>query len=202
MQYNFYEEIIHTYYLDALITIGQKRYAASHYEFYTTKFYHDLGVSPSKESREIYKRLCKQGEDKKQIVDLNIMNDVLEEEDTEGAIVCDPNYFDFLYKITIRRNKRNEDSSICLGIITIDNIGYKSLEEKEIKVAMDSLKNIMFNALRKGDVLSQWNDNQLVFLLYKVKGSDLECIMERLKIKFKSEKTNSKVNLNIKCKNI
>lgn len=57
IQHNFYEESIHLCFLDALMTMGQKKYAESHYEFYTTKFYHELGVAPSKEAREIYKKL-------------------------------------------------------------------------------------------------------------------------------------------------
>ena len=67
---------------------------------------------------------------------------------------------------------------------------------------MDSLKNIMLNTLRKGDVLSQWNDKQLVFLLYNVKEANLDGIMDRVKNKFEIEKKSSEVDLNIKCKNI
>lgn len=202
MQYNFYEESIHLCFLDALMTTGQKRYAESHYEFYTTKFYHELGVAPSKEAREIYKRLSRQGEKKDEIVDLDTIDNVLQENDTEGALICDSNYFEFLYKLEIRNSNRNEESNICLGIITIENTGYKSLKEDEIKIAMDSLKNIMLNTLRKGDVLSQWNDKQLVFLLYNVKEANLDGIMDRVKNKFEIEKKSSEVDLNIKCKNI
>lgn len=126
----------------------------------------------------------------------------MQEEDTEGALICDKDYFKFLYKLEIRNSKRHEESNIGLGIITIENTGYKPLKEDEIETAMDSLKNIMLNTFRKGDVLSQWNDKQLVFLLYNVKEENLDRIMDRLKTKFETEKKSSKVDLNIKCKNI
>ena len=184
------------------MNIVDKEYAVGHYEFYTTKFYHDLGVAPSRESREIYKRLCSQGDKEEPIVDLNIMNNVLKEDETEGALICDPNYFKFLYKLETRHSERENNINMCLGIMTIDNKGYKSLEKDETKNAMDSLKDIMFNTLRRGDVLSQWNDNQLAFLLYNIKDVNLDHLMDRLKFQFEAENNNAKIDLNIKCKKI
>ena len=203
MQYKFYEEIIHIYFLEALIAIGQEKYATSHYEYYTTKFYNDLGVAPSPKSRQVYKKLQSK-KDKKddQIVDLNIIRNVLREDNTKGALICDFDYFKFLYNFEIRSNERNNDSNIYLGIITIDNIGYKPLKEDEIKGEMEILKDAVYNTVRKGDVLSQWNDSQVVILIYHVKEEDLDNIIKRVKDKFAYDKINPKVRLNIKYKKI
>lgn len=203
MQYKFYEESIHIYFLEALIAIGQEKYATSHYEYYTSKFYHDLRVPPSKKARELYKRLQSQKEEKSdQILDLNIIKNVLKEDNTEGALVCDFNYFKFLYNFEARNIERNKNKNIFLLIITIDNIGYKPLKEDKIKEEMLLLKNIVFNRLRKGDVLSQWNESQLLILLYNVEEKNIENIVRRITHKFDNDREDIKVKLNIKCKKV
>lgn len=203
MEYKFYEEIIHIYFLEALMAIGQEQYATNHYKFYTTKFYNDLNVAPSTKSREIYKKLQIQKKEKpNQILDLNIIKNVFKEDKSEGALVCEFPYFKFLYNFEVRNKFRNKCKDIFLGIITIDNMGYKPLTKNEIKSEMDTLKSIIYNKLRKGDVLSEWNDSQLVVLLYYAEEENIPDIMERLEDKFNKQKKNEKITLNIKYKKI
>ncbi len=200
LQFNFYEEAIHIYYLEALVALGQKDFALSHYQYYTSKFYHDLGVSPSEEGKKIYKSITNQQEKTHQILDLDTMDKELNQDVDKGAFMCEPEYFKFLYKLKMRQSERNNSSNICLGILTIDNAGVKPLNDEDLKLAMDSLKKTLLNRLRKGDVFSQWNDRQLVFCLHDVK--NMECIMDRLKNKFELNDISSHVSVNIKCKHL
>lgn len=203
IQYKFYEENIHIYFLKALIAIGQEKYAKNHYEYYTSKFYNDLRISPSKQSLQIYKELqTPKAEKSDQILDLNIIRNVLREDSTKGALVCDFEYFKFLYNFEVRSIERDQDKNIFLFIITIDNIGYKPLKEEEIEEEMVFLKNIVFNTLRKGDVVSQCNDSQLVILLYDLKEKSLEKVIERVLQKFNEDRKNGKTMLNIKYKRV
>jgi GGDEF domain-containing protein len=56
--------------------------------------------------------------------------------------------------------------------------------------------------LRKGDVLSKWNENQLVSLLYGVEKENLEIIADRLKKKYQEQIKNTNITLNIRFKSI
>ena len=203
IQYKFYEESIHIYFLKALIAVGQEKYAKNHYEYYTSKFYNDLRIAPSKKASEIYKELQSPKKEKSdQILDLNIIKNVLKEDSTKGALLCEFDYFKFLYNFELRSIERNENKSIFLLIITVDNIGYKPLKEEEIDEEMVFLKNIVFNTLRKGDVVSQCNDSQLLVLLYHLEESSLEKVIERVLKKFNEDRKNEKTMLNIKYKKI
>lgn len=52
-----YEELINKYLIEALTEVGLKRYALSHYEYYTSKLYNDLKIVPSSGIKEVYKTL-------------------------------------------------------------------------------------------------------------------------------------------------
>lgn len=204
MKYKFYEEMIHIYFLKALIGIGQEKYATSHYEYYTSRFYQEMRIVPSNKSKEIYKLLQNKKEKKdQQILDLDIIKTILKEDMTEGALMCDFEYFKFLYNFEFRNAERNKDKNIHLLILTIDNLGYQALKEEELKEEMGLVKNVVFNMLRKGDVLSQWNDSQLVILLYNIdEEENLENVIDRIIKKHNDERRNHKILINIKCKKI
>lgn len=202
IEYKPYEEILHIYFLEALMEIGQQRYALNHYEFYTSKFYKDLGLAPSEKAKEIYKKLQSKDEKPDSIIDLNIIGSILKDDNTEGALVCDFHYFKFLYNFELRNMERNKDRKVYLGIITIDNIGYRPLHKNKIKECMEILKNIISNKLRKGDVLSKWNDSQLVVLIYDIEPKDINKINKRLREEFETRVLDKNIILNIKYKKI
>lgn len=203
IEHKFYEEIIHIYFLEALIKIGQERYAANHYEFYTSKFYNDLGVPPSKKAKEIYIRLQTMKENiSEKIIDMDIIKTILREDKTEGPLVCDFSYFKFLYNFEIRNIERNKDKDIILSIITIDNSSHKILRIDDLKEAIKILKSIIYNTLRKGDVVTQWNDSQLMILLYNINIDNIDGTMKRIVDQFDKQKVKNDIILSIKSNKV
>lgn len=198
-----YEEFINKYFMEALMEVGQKRYALSHYEYYTSKLYNDLRIAPSQEIKELYKELQSREDTLKGPIDLAMLDKelVLNKYDN-GALICDLHHFKFLYNWEIRNKHRNPREDIFLGIITLDNIGYTTLTADEIKQSMDTLMDIVYRDLRKNDVLSKWNDSQLVVLLYNISEEDLHLINDRLQKDFEKEIENKNITLNIRFKHI
>lgn len=55
IQYEPYDEALHIYFIEALIEVGEKRYAMSHYEFITSRLYSHIGIKPSMKLKMLYK---------------------------------------------------------------------------------------------------------------------------------------------------
>lgn len=203
IQINPYEEFINKFFMEALMEVGQKRYALSHYEYYTSKLYNDLRLSPSRDIKGIYKELQSKEDNLKDPIDMTRVDEELElDRYGDGALICELHYFKFLYHLEIRNKDRNPREDIFLGIITIDNIGYKPLSAEDIKESMEILMDIVYKDLRKNDVLSKWNDSQLVILLYNIAEDDLHLINDRLQKEFQNKISSKNITLNIRFKHI
>lgn len=202
MSYKPYEDIIHIYFIESLLNLGQTRYALNHYKYFTTKMYNELGISPSNKLKELYKKI-KSKEDKSSIiVNLTTLDGELRDYDNfEGALLCDKHCFQLLYNLELRFNERNKRDAF-VGIITIDKSGHRQFVQREMEGAMSILLDIVYHRLRKGDVINQWNENQLLLLLFSLKEVDLEEIIDRIKKNFNDLIKNDKMSLNIKFKNI
>lgn len=202
MSYKPYEEIIHIYFIESLINVGQNRAALDHYKYFTSKLYNDLGVVPSNQMKILYRRIKSQDEKSSVAISLNNLDEELRKSSNiEGALLCDKNCFQVLYDLEVRsRDRGQRDSFIC--ILTIDNLGYNKLDQKQLKIAMTILLDIAFHAMRKGDVVCQWNKNQLLLLLSSLEQSHVSDIGARLDQKFKSLMDNDKIILNIKFEKI
>lgn len=198
-----YEELINKYLIEALTEVGLKRYALSHYEYYTSKLYNDLKIVPSSGIKEVYKTLLNHDDKSKNVLDLSRIDKELElNRYNKGALICEIDYFKFLYNWELRNKARKKQGNIFLGIISLDNIGFTPLKSEEIKKGMSALMVIVYKNLRKNDILSQWNDSQLVTLLYDISEENLYLINNRLQENFSESNINKNINLNIKFKPI
>lgn len=198
IEYEPYDENLHIYFIEALMEIGETRYAMSHYEYITSKLYSHLSIKPSPRMKELYKKMQLNEGHLQQDIDLNKLYEELEENSNDGALICEPYYFKFLYNLETRKKSRDPENNRYIGIATIENKGYISVSEEDIKESMKILEDIVYNNLRRGDVLSKWNDSQLVSLLYDVEESNLNIIVNRLQKKFQEK--NNKHNIGLKIR--
>lgn len=197
-----YEEIIHTYYIEALANIGQVRCALAHYTYYTSKMYNDLGTLPSTKMVSVYKKIKLRDESVSPNLALSTLDNELKDcKDYVGALVCDNFYFKFLYNFKSRTSERNKES-VFVGIITLDKNGYGQLTQEEMKSSMSTLLDITYNRLRKGDVITQWNENQVLLMLLGIEEINLTKLIENLKEKFNYMINDEKITLNIKFKKV
>lgn len=174
-----YEESIHICLMEAMLKLGQIKSAMSHYEYISSLLSKELGVKSSPGLKEIYKKIQsyydEQGE-----TDLNSIKNKLEEGPVEGALFCDLDYFKFLFNVEKRRSTRNENIGY-MSLITLkgDNKDARKSDglSKNTKVMLDVLEK----TLRKGDVYTSWNDNQMIVMLTNAKKEGLKTIENRIK---------------------
>ena len=102
----------------------------------------------------------------------------LEEEPADGAMYCSIDYFKFLFNLQKRKSLRNNENDY-LCIITINRSG-NIYYEPELKKSLGDVFLVIEKSLRKGDVFTSWNENQILIILHDVKEEGTEVIKERL----------------------
>ncbi|RQD75692.1 MAG: hypothetical protein D5R97_05645 [Candidatus Syntrophonatronum acetioxidans] len=196
-----FEEEIHLIYLDALLQEGRKREALIHYEYTITILDRELGVKPSEDLRNIYKKIKR--EDPGVIeMDLNAIQDTLVElQDINGAFICDPDTFRYIYKLEVRRLSRTGQVAF-LGLLSLTSPDYSPLDKKSLKEGMNHLEGILAKSLRRGDVITRWNDAQYLILL---PGSNLEQsqgVIHRIKTRFEKGTHAKGIEMKTKLKSL
>ncbi len=197
-----YEEIIHIYYIESLVNLGQIRAALNHYVYYTSMMYNELGASPSERMISVYKSIRLKENNIHSNIELNTLDNELKDCDYyNGALVCDNYYFKFLYNFKSRIKERG-DQKIFVGVVTIEKSGHTELSQEDVKHYMTILLEIIRYGLRKGDTITQWNHNQILVMLMGLGEENLDFLIGRLKETFKNMINNEKLDLNIKLKKL
>lgn len=200
MGYKPYEESFHISFMEALVKLGQWEYALEHYSYCTGKIYRELGESPSKNMKDIYRKIkCNHsGED---IVDCDCFGFDSEDSEGEGMLLCEKSDFLSLCSFEARLKERVHNNAY-LGVLTIGKSGLQNNHNDEIRLGMQSLQSFMKKGLRKGDVLSQWNDKQLLVLFHSLSEDDIDIVLGRIRNSFNKVVNGNYLDLNIKLKKI
>lgn len=179
-----FEERLHQYLIEALIEEGKMKQAQSHYEYVTSMLYKEMGVKPSSELRSLYHRIKMDNGDVS--MDLGeIQESLTDKQDQVGAFYCDPDTFQSLYKLEVRRVARS-GQSIFIVMLTLHWQRRNAPDNKILKGCIKQLQAILINSLRKGDVVSKWNESQLLALLPGLSFEQTERIIARIAQKFNS----------------
>jgi DNA-binding SARP family transcriptional activator len=164
-----FEESIHIELIEALLKIGQNKSAMQHYEYALNMLEKELDAKPSAKFIN-YINIIQNYTSRNSDLDIEAINKSLEEELPEGAMYCSLEYFKFLFNLQKRKSKRNNEYDYLLSIMINSN------NNKSINDVFSVLKK----SLRKGDVFTSWNDNQILVMLHNVKENGTETIKERL----------------------
>lgn len=177
-----YEESLHQQFIEALIHESEMKQALNHYEYITSVFYKQLGVKPSAALRELYRRI--KANDDGVRTDLNSMQeDITKKQEINGVFCCEPDIFRSIYKLECRRTART-GQVVFAAMLTVSYSSYGFLESKLLTKAMQSLQDILAGSLRKGDVISKWNESQFVVLLPVATFEQSEKVIKRIQSKF------------------
>lgn len=177
-----FEEDIHLCYLKALLEMGKTKQAKDHYEYITAALYTELGVKPSTAMREMYRLIQLDSNN----VDLDltaIYNNLQERQEIDRTFFCDPDIFRYIFKLESRRLERTGHSS-SLGLFTVTQANYRLPPPKILQQTLERLKDVALANLRKGDVISLWNEAQLILILTGANYQGAQIVMKRIEEKF------------------
>lgn len=171
-----YEEAIHIYLVEAMLTLGQIKNALSHYEFITSILEKEVRNPNSPGMKDIYRKIQSYFNEKNEI-DINNLNQKLTMEEGEGALFCDSDHFKFLFNL----QKRNRDLGEEQDYISLLTLDCKHCIQEDYNQWSKIMTEVLKNTLRKGDIFTFWNDSQVLIMLSDVKENGVEAIEARIK---------------------
>lgn len=164
-----YEENIHINLMEAMLKQGQQKVALNHYEYSRNLLEKELDTKPSMNFTSVLTTIQNYSS-RKTDVGLDSIQEDLEDNNLLGAMQCTPESFKFLFNLQKRKSQRNNENDY-LCIVNINQNKIKNLRE---------LSELFRNSLRKGDVFTFWNQNQVLILLHNVKSNGPDIIEQRI----------------------
>ncbi|HPL54644.1 MAG TPA: BTAD domain-containing putative transcriptional regulator [Bacillota bacterium] len=177
-----YEEALHICLIEAMLKIGQIRNAMSHYEYIAFLLNKEFGIQSSPGLKKIYSKI-QSCYDEKNESDIRNINAKLEESSPNGAMLCDSEYFKFLFNINKRKGLRDGIVDY-MSLITINCDKRTMKSEDDLKKYVKTMSGVLEKSLRKGDVYSYWNDKQILVMLHGAKEDSLKKVESRIRDNF------------------
>jgi DNA-binding SARP family transcriptional activator len=175
-----YEESIHINLMEAMLKQGQQKSALNHFDYAVNLLEKEMDSKPSTSFMEMQGKIQNYNA-KKEVIEIGNVSMDLEDGNMFGALQCSIESFKFLFNIQKRKSLRNDESDyICI----INTNQSKNKNTKE-------LSDLFRNSLRKGDVFSFWNQNQVLLMLHDVQGDGIKKIENRI---YNNLKTYTKLN--------
>jgi len=200
VSYEPFEEVIHIFFMEALLELKEYKHALSHYNYITGRMYRELSVKPSPALKGIYSRIVA-GENNNHSTDLSTLTESFSfDYEKEGALFCDIEYFRTIYNLEERRSIRAR-SKECLGLVTINKENQR-VSQNKLNDATETLKAVLRVSLRRGDVFTQWNQHQMIVLLTDVQRDALDLINRRIRKRFNDKMGEEGFMVNISFKPI
>ncbi len=179
-----YEEPLHAAFIQALLELGKPKQARAHYEMVTAELYREYGVKPSQVLKDTYRYITENSSSVS--MDLDVLQELLsEKEHAYEAFQCEPELFRSIYKLEARRAVRS-GQVVYLVLLTLQEAGNGLLDPMLLASAMTGLGDLLLSSLRRGDVVSRWNESQFVIMLASLTYEDGEMVVRRLLDKFTS----------------
>lgn len=185
-----YEEKLHIFMIESLLKLGKIKNALNHFEFMQVAFEKEMGITTTSAMREIQRRIQNYSTEKTDI-DIRELDKKLEEKEKSGPLLCDAEYFRFLYNSHKRMRKEGQNPDYII-LITLKDAD----DEQELGVWNKLTTFVLDTTLRKGDVYTFWNDSQVLVMLSDVKEDGIQAIENRVRKKYEDlEKSNLKIKI-------
>jgi len=178
-----FDESINLFYMEALLEEGKTAQARAHYEYITALNYYENGAKPSMAMQRMYRVIKEQSE--KAVLDYKDLRQMLVEKDAgTGALFCDPEAFRLYCRLERRRAERDA-RPIQLGLLTLAGSGKETLSARQLQQAMECLRSVLLENLRKADMVTSWNETQFTVLFPGLTPEQTENLLQRIREAFK-----------------
>ena len=181
------DEHLHVLLMEAMVNLNRSEEAFSEYKKVTRKTQQYYDEEPGEELQAYYRTIAEESRSLKFNLDV-IHNELTKDErELHGPFFCDYPSFREIYNIQIR-NLERLGSTMFLGVIMLGSTNSVTREG-----GMAGLQEILKNNLRRGDIVTRFNENIFAMLLPTVNYSTGNIVMERLEQLFYGEYSSSKI---------
>ncbi len=190
-----YEENIHISLMEAMNRMGRTKSAMEHYDYAVNLLEKEMDIKPSTKFINSLDKI-QNSITQKSDIDFSDIGDKLDFGESIGAINCNIEHFKFLFNIQKNKSQRKNEYDY-LSIITLTGMEEKNkCLDASSKLTNDLIRLLMFS-LRRGDIFTFWNDNQILIMLHNVREDGTKKIEERIRRNLKKYTKISYKNLHI-----
>ncbi len=196
-----YHEKLHCMLMDAYISTGKTKKAESIYNKLASSLKNDFGISPERETKELFLKATQKSNDRKLSVDTVIdhVNERLINENS--AIETDYEVFKALCFVEGRNMQRNGNES-HISLLSITSRNNKDLEERMNTRAAELLKETIAKTLRRSDCFTQASSSQFIILLKNANYENSCMVTNRIIGEFYSRNPHSPAKINFMVKTL
>lgn len=164
----FFEEDFQEIYLKILKAQNKPQKLADYYQFMIERYNKERGIAPSEKLTEIMSSKTESIENTELTGFFSIEKYIhkLEKDSQDGIFIVSKPFFVDLYRLELRRKRRNGERLTAVGIIDIITSDYRDLSKGEAKDIKEKIINLVSSVTRAQDVLCVLNDHQIAFMLF------------------------------------
>lgn len=159
-----YSEKIYQYLMRFLLIAEDRQEVVRVYEEMSKLLLTTFGIMPDQESRALYREALSSVKNGTAISPEIIQEQLGEQGDIKGALVCDYDFFKMLYQSQARAIVRS-GIVVHTALLTVKSRNKQEVSAKSISLAMDHLEEHLQKSLRKGDVITRCSSTQFMVML-------------------------------------
>lgn len=173
-----YQEGLYAQLIRMLLKTGNQKGAIAVYEEMSELFFSNFGVMPSNELRALYREATRTVNN--HALSMEDLREQLQEDHTlGGAMLCAYDFFKILYHAQSRAMVRTGNAAhLCL--LSVAAKDGSELSKRSLDRAMDNLKDLIRQNLRRDDVAAQCSVSQYVILLPRASYENSHMVANRL----------------------
>ena len=168
--------------MQLLAAAGDRQGAATVYDRLNRRLFDDFGISPSEETRAVYRAAVHSPQDRVLSID-DVMGTLHEACPPSGALQCDYDYFRILCYALSRAQERSGGAT-HVALLRVTPAGEQALPRSSLDRLMGHLGQQIRVSLRRGDVFCQCSVSQYAVLLNRANFENSQAICQRILLAF------------------
>lgn len=164
--------------MQLLAATGDRRGAAEVYDRLSKRLFDDFGISPSEETRTIYRAAAHSPEERVLGID-EVMGTIQESDASTGALQCDYDYFRVLCYALSRTLERN-GGAVHVALLNVIPTSEREMSRQSLDRVMGQMGQQIRLSLRRGDVFCQCSVSQFLVMLPKANFENTQIICDRI----------------------
>lgn len=173
-----YNEEVYFHLMQAYMSLNENQKAIHTYNEMRNLLYHTFGTMPGEDCRALFRKASRTVNPGLTSPEA-LMEQLQEDEDANGALVCDFDFFRVLCQSQARSISRSGHAAhLCL--LTLHPQGSAPLSKRSLGISMDHFQDVARSGLRRGDAVSRYNSSQFLLLLPQANYEDSCMVCQRL----------------------
>ena len=173
-----YYEPLYQMLIKELVADGDPKEASAVYDGLRKRLFDDFGISPSEETRAIYREAVHTPEERTLPID-EVLEQLQEPEVFPGAMECDYDYFKVLCHAESRAMERSGNAT-HIALLSATGLTGEPLPKRSLDRIMTQLGQHIRLNLRRGDTISRCSTTQYILMLPKANYEDSCMVCRRI----------------------